>query len=397
MSSRSRQHDLALKPEEAWPHYGDDEIAAVDEVLRSGRVNQWTGEQVRAFEAALAERIGMPHAVALANGSVALELALRAHDIGPGDEVIVTPASFVASASCVRLVGATPVFADVEADSQNISAATVEAALTPATRAVIPVHLAGWPVDMAPLIALAERHGLVVIEDCAQSVGAAINGQPAGSFGHAAAFSFCQDKIISTGGEGGMALFRDEAAFRKAWSFKDHGKGYEIMRQPTTAPGFRFVHQTIGTNWRMTEMQAAIGLAQLRKLDGWLETRAANAAIWRDALGQCEAIRLPEPAAGVRHANYKLTGFLRPERLRAGISREDVLAGLIEGGLRAFSGFCPEIYLEEAFADLEVAALPTARDLGQISLMFEVHPTLDQIALHARAAKAQNIIASFQA
>ena len=397
MSSRSKKTDLSVGPEEAWPRFAEDEIEAVAQVLRSGRVNQWTGDRVRAFEAAFAERIAMPHAIALANGSVALELALRAHGIGPGDDVIVTPASFVASASCVALVGAKPVFADVDENSQNISAATVEAALTPASRAVIAVHLAGWPVDMPALMALAKQRNLIVIEDCAQSVGAAIAGQPAGSFGDAAAFSFCQYKIITTGGEGGMALFRDEKAYKTAWSFKDHGKGFDRVREPSSAPGFRYVHETIGTNWRMTEMQAAIGLAQLEKLDQWLAARAANSAIWREALGQCEALHLPAPDGEVTHANYKLTVFLKPERLRAGVSRDDVLRALIDAGLRAFSGFCPEIYNEKAFADFDHAALPVAQRLGQTSLMFEIHPTLDQSALKARAARAQSVIASFQA
>ena len=396
MSSKTKPINFGIAPSEAWPHFADDEIAAVSDVLRSGKVNQWTGERVKKFEAAMAARIGAPYAVALANGSLALEVALRALGVGPRDEVIVTPASFVASASCVRMVGATPVFADVESDSQNISAATVEPHITPATRAIIAVHLAGWPVDMAPLMALAEQHGITVIEDCAQSIGALIDGKPAGSFGHAAAFSFCQDKIISTGGEGGMALFRDQDSFKRAWSLKDHGKGFDLMQTPGDTRGFRFVHEAVGTNYRMTEMQAAIGLLQLAKLDVWLETRAANAAIWRYALTDCAALRLPEPPTHMSHANYKLTAFLRPDALKPGISRDDVLAALIEGGLRAFSGFCPEIYLEKAFADLEIGVRPSAHDLGQWSLMFEIHPTIDQDALKARAVHARSLIDSFQ-
>ncbi len=397
MNAPSTTTDLAMRADESWPHFADDEIAAVVEVLRSGRVNQWTGERVARFEATMAARIGSPHAVAVANGSVGLELALLALGIGPGHEVIVTPASFVASASCVAMVGATPVFADVEPDSQNISAATVEPYITPATRAVIAVHLAGWPVDMEPLMALAKQHRLAVIEDCAQSIGAAIGGKPAGCFGDAAVFSFCQDKIVTTGGEGGLVLFRDEDAYRRAWSFKDHGKGFELMRHPPAAPGFRYVHESVGTNWRMTEMQAAIGLQQLGKLDAWLERRAANAAIWRDALCHCEALHMPRPGEGVAHANYKLTLFLRPEKLRLDVTRDDVLAALLEAGVRAFSGFCPEIYREKAFAGLAVETLPTAHILGQTSLMFEVHPTLDQDALRARAACAHAVISGFQA
>ncbi|MDQ3482931.1 MAG: DegT/DnrJ/EryC1/StrS aminotransferase family protein, partial [Pseudomonadota bacterium] len=251
--------DVSLLPEETWPYYSDDEVAAVVGVLRSGKVNQWTGPEVARLEEACTLRFGGGHGIALANGSLALELALRAFQIGPGDEVVVTPRTFMASASCVRLVGAIPVFAEVDRDSGNITAASIEAVLTPATKAIIPVHLAGWPCDMAPIMALAERQGLIVIEDCAQSHGAEIDGRPAGSFGHAAAFSFCQDKIISTGGEGGFASFKDEARWEWAWSYKDHGKNWRKVKSPPAAPGFRWLHDSIGTNWRLTGPQAAIG------------------------------------------------------------------------------------------------------------------------------------------
>jgi dTDP-4-amino-4,6-dideoxygalactose transaminase len=379
-----------------WPHYDEDEIAAVTDVLRSGSVNQWTGTRVRAFEDAFAARCAMPHAVAVANGSLALELALHAFGIGSGDEVIVTSTSFVASASCVSLVGATPVFADVERDSQNISAHTVEPLITARTRAVIPVHLAGHPVDMDPLMALAGDRGLVVIEDCAQAHGAAINGKPVGSFGHAAAFSFCQDKILSTGGEGGMTLFREAEAMERAWSYKDHGKSREKMQAGSDSPGFRYVHDGIGSNWRLTEMQAAIGLAQLDKLDAWLERRRVNARVWADALGQSPAVRIPQAPAGATHACYRFRAFLKPKRLKDGATRDDVLAALQQADIDAAAGFCPEIYREAAFAHLEVAPRPAARELGQTSLAFKVHPTLDPDRLTADAQRAREIIADFE-
>lgn len=382
--------------DEAWPCFGEDEIAAVADVLRSGKVNQWTGTRVKQFEQALGERIGMPHRVALANGSVALELALRALGVGPGDEVIVSSSSFIASASCVPLVGATPVFADVDPDSQNISAATIEPLITEHTKAVIPVHLAGWPADMPGIMALAQSRGLVVIEDCAQSIGAAIQGQPAGSFGDASIFSFCQDKIITTGGEGGAALFRDKGAWQFAWEFKDHGKSFDLMQTPPSEPGFRFVHKGLGTNLRMTEMQAAIGLVQFGKLDGWLESRRKNAQTWRNAFEPRLALRQPTPPEGVTHANYKYSAFLEPERLKQGTTRDDVLAALHDGGIRALSGFCPEIYREEAFQDLAVETRETAHRLGQTSLAFEIHPTLDPRRLAERAQMASTIISRFE-
>ena len=382
--------------DESWPYFAADEIDAVADVLRSGKVNQWTGDRVFAFEKAFAERFAMPHAIALANGSLALELALRALGVSSGDEVIVTSSSFMASASCVPLVGATPVFADVDRNSQNMTAATVEPLITDKTRAIIPVHLAGWPVDIEPLMELARRHKLFVIEDCAQAHGAEIVGKPAGSFGHAAAFSFCQDKILTTGGEGGMVLFRDEDRWKRAWSYKDHGKSWEMMHEPNSGPGFRYVHESIGSNWRLTEMQAAIGLVQLTKLDRWLDQRRANAAVWCDALVQSPAVRIPAVPPHLTHARYKLCVFLELDQLKPGATRDDVLAALQKSEIDAGSGFCPEIYLEKAFAALKVEPRDIAHALGQTSLMFKVHPTLDPGKLASDARRARDVIADFE-
>ncbi|HYE29636.1 MAG TPA: DegT/DnrJ/EryC1/StrS family aminotransferase [Allosphingosinicella sp.] len=383
--------DLGQGPDEHWPFYAEDEIDAVADVLRSGRVNQWTGDEVFAFERALAHRFGGEHCIALANGSLALELPLKAFGIGPGDEVVVTPRTFVASASCVRLMGATPVFADVDPDSGNITAESIEAVLTERTRAVIPVHLGGWPCDMPAIMALARRHGLKVIEDCAQSHGAEIDGRPAGSFGDAAALSFCQDKIISTGGEGGATLFRDPAAWDWAWSYKDHGKNRAKVEAPQTTPGFRWLHDGVGTNWRLTGIQAAIGLRQLAKLDAWHAARNRNAGIWAEALAAAPGIRLPRPGPRFRHAYYKLHFYLEPG---AEPAREEILARAAEAGLRLFTGSCSEVYLERAFDDLPRPDLPNARALGRASLMVEVHPTLRPERLRARAEKLAELIAA---
>ncbi|HKJ87637.1 MAG TPA: DegT/DnrJ/EryC1/StrS aminotransferase family protein, partial [Gammaproteobacteria bacterium] len=333
-----------------WPHYETDEIEAVREVLSSGRVNYWNGDEGRAFEREFAAYCGAPYGVALANGTLALELALYALGIGEGDEVVVTPRTFLASASSIVLRGARPVFADVDPVSQNITPDTVREVLTERTRAILAVHLAGWPCEMAGLRALAEERGLKIIEDCAQAHGATSQGRPVGAWGDAAAFSFCTDKIMSIGGEGGMLLLQDEEAWRRAWSFKDHGKDWDAVYNRDHPPGFRWLHESFGTNWRLTEMQSAIGRIQLTKLDGWVARRRANAARLNETCRAFSSLRVTEPPAHVGHAYYKFYCFVRPERLRPAWDRDAVIAALQERGVPAMQGSCSEIYREQAFA-----------------------------------------------
>jgi dTDP-4-amino-4,6-dideoxygalactose transaminase len=362
-----------------WPHFDDEQIAAAAAVLRSGKVNYWTGGEGRAFEQEFARACGAEFGIALANGTVALDLALHVLDIGPGDEVVVTPRSFIASASTVALCGARPVFADVDPDSQNVTPATVRAALSSRTRAIIAVHLAGWPCDMDGLLALAREHDLKLIEDCAQALGATWDGRQVGSFGHVAAFSFCQDKIITTAGEGGFLTTSDEALWRAAWSFKDHGKSYDAMHHRQHPPGFRWVHESLGTNWRMTEVQAAIGRCQLRRLPEWLSLRRRNAASLAGRLRALPLLRVPEPPPHVGHAWYKFYAFVRPERLARGWTRDRIMAAIVARGIPCLVGSCSEIYLERAFTDRAsgpARRLPVARELGATSLMFLIHPTL---------------------
>lgn len=368
-------------PLPAWPHYAQDELDAVRDVLASGKVNYWTGQECAAFEREYAAYVGTRHAVALANGSVALELALHALGIGPGDDVVVTSRSFVASASCAVLRGARPVFADVDGASQNITAETVRAALTPATRAIIVVHLAGWPCDMDPLLELARSRGIRVIEDCAQSHGATYKRRATGSIGDVAAFSFCQDKIISTGGEGGMLLTHDSAVWERAWSYKDHGKNYHAMLNRQRAAGTLWVHDTVGTNWRMTEVQAAIGRRQLQKLDQWVALRRRNARLLDAALAQVPGLAAPVPPPGFDHAYYKYCALLEPARLRPEWSLQRVVQAINAEGIACQVTTFSEIYLERAFADQGLAPpsrLPNARRLSETGMLFMVHPTLTE-------------------
>lgn len=371
----------SLPPEAAWPHFDQDEVLAAAAVLNSGKINQWTGKEVLAFENEFAAGCGVKHAIALANGTVALELALRCFGIGPGDEVIVTPRTFIASASCAALEGARPVFADVDRASQNATAEMIRNVMTPRTKAIIAVHLAGWPCEMEAIMEIAKEHNLIVIEDCAQAHGARYQGRPVGSFGHAAAYSFCQDKIMTTGGEGGMLLTNDDAVWETAWAFKDHGKSYDAVYRREHPPGFRWLHESFGTNWRMTEMQAAIGRRQLRKLPEWIGTRRRNAAILTEAFSGIEGLRVTIPPEHVTHSYYKYYCFVRPEFLKTGWDRDRIMNAIVAEGVPCFSGSCSEIYLEKAFDGTGLRPperLPIARELGETSLMFLVHPTLTE-------------------
>ena len=366
-------------PFSPWPSFTEEEADAVRAVVLSNQVNYWTGEQCRYFETEFAQWCDCAHAVAVTNGTVALELALRALDIGPGDEVVVTPRTFIASASCIVSLGAVPVFADVDRDSQNITAATIESVLTPRTRAVICVHLAGWPCDMDPIMVLAAQHGLKVIEDCAQAHGALYKGRPVGGIGHVGAWSFCQDKIMTTGGEGGMVTTRDETLWRKMWAYKDHGKSYRAVYERQHPAGFRWLHESFGTNWRMIEVQAVIGRIQLQRMGEWSRVRNANCKrIWACA-SEIPALRVPELPNDIVHAAYKCYVFVEPSYLKQDWSRRRILDTLNDAGVPCNQGSCSEIYLEKAFDNTgwrPESWLPVAKELGDTSLMFLVHPTL---------------------
>ena len=372
-----------------WPSFTQEEADAVSQVLLSNKVNYWTGTECREFEKEFAAWAGTDYAVALANGTLALDVALQAMGIGEGDEVIVTPRSFIASVSTVVNAGAMPVFADVDNNTGNISATTIAPKITDKTKALICVHLAGWPCDMDEIMALAKQHNLWVIEDCAQAHGAKYKGKPVGSIGHVGAWSFCQDKIMTTGGEGGMVTTNDKALWQKMWEYKDHGKNYDSIYHKQHPPGFRWLHDSFGTNWRMMEMQAVIGRIQLKKMAEWTKIRTQNAKILRDALtqfaGEQQFLRIPDiefhqvMGGDSVHAYYKYYVYVRPENLPENINRDSILNALNEKKIPCFSGSCSEIYLEKAFDNHPSrpnARLTVAKELGETSLMFLIHPTL---------------------
>ncbi|MCG7199127.1 DegT/DnrJ/EryC1/StrS aminotransferase family protein [Marinobacter pelagius] len=379
-------------PFSPWPSFTEEEANAVRDVLLSNKVNYWTGEECRKFEREFAAFSDSEYAIALANGTVALDLALKALDIGEGDEVVVTPRTFLASASSIVTVGAVPVFADVDPDSQNITPETVRKVITPRTRAIVCVHLAGWPCDMDGFMALAGEFGLYVIEDCAQAHGAMYKGRSVGSLGHVGCWSFCQDKIMTTGGEGGMVTTNDKTLWSKMWSYKDHGKSWDVVYKRDHEPGFRWLHESFGTNWRMTEMQGVIGRIQLNRMPEWFAHRKANQnAIWETAQ-ELKGLRVPkfqgfcsgcecklDVTTACEHAGYKCYVFVKPEELQPGWDRDRIIEEMVARGVPCFYGSCSEVYLEKAFDGTGFRPeepLPVARELGETSLMFLVHPTL---------------------
>ena len=366
-------------PFQPWPVFSRQEVDAVSEVLRSGRVNYWTGQACREFEREFADWCGLPHAVSLSNGTLALDVALRALGLGPGDEVVVTPRTFLASVSAVVNAGARPVFADVDADSGNVSPATVAAVLSPATRAILCVHLGGWPCEMDGLLDLARSHGLKLIEDCAQAHGASYRGRSVGSIGDVGAWSFCQDKIITTGGEGGMVTTHDRGLWSTMWSYKDHGKSWDAVYKREHGPGFKWLHESFGTNWRMLEVQAAIGRIQLRRLPTWSARRRQLAESLASVARDLPALRVPLVPAHLVHAYYRQYFYVRPEALRSGWTRDRIVDEIRALQVPCFQGTCSEVYLEKAFDGTGLRPpqrLPVAQALGETSLMFLVHPTI---------------------
>ncbi len=381
---------------EPWPSFTQAEADAVSKVLLSNKVNYWTGEECREFEKEFAQFAGTQHAVAVANGTVALDLALKALGIGAGDDVVVTSRTFLASASSIITAGANPIFADVELDSQNISRRSIEAVLTPNTKAIICVHLAGWMCDMDPIMQLAEEKGIFVIEDCAQAHGAMYKGKSAGSIGHIGAWSFCQDKIMTTGGEGGMVTTNDEGLWKTMWSYKDHGKNFDSVYNKQHPPGFRWLHDSFGTNWRMMEMQAVIGRLQLKQMSEWTSKRNTNMARIQGVFENNPYFTVAKPSADYVHAAYKCYVQVNVDALPEGWSRDRIMAEMSSQAVPCFSGSCSEVYLEKAFdgsAWRPKQSLPNAKQLGESSLMFLVHPTLSDASMQKTVDVITQVIA----
>ena len=370
-------------PFSPWPSFTKDEALAVQKVLLSNKVNYWTGEECRKFENEFANFSQSKYAIALSNGTVALEAALISLGIGKGDEVIVTPRSYIASASSVVNVGAIPVFADINPNTQNIDVEKVPNLISKKTKAIICVHLAGWPCEMDSLIKVARVHKLKLIEDCAQAHGSLYKGKSVGSIGDIGCWSFCQDKIMTTGGEGGMITTNSKKIWRKIWEYKDHGKSYSQTNKKINKPGFRWLHNTFGTNWRMTEMQAVIGRLQLKKMNQWTELRNRNQGLIWNFCKKIVGLRVPDFPNDDNsvHAAYKCYVFIDKSKLKKNWTRDRIMAEINNKGVPCFSGSCAEIYLEKAFRKNNLGPkerLKCAKKIGEESLMFLIHPTLNK-------------------
>lgn len=350
----------------AWPRFTRGAVRRASAVLESGRVNYWSGGEGVEFERAFAAWAGVKNAVSTSSGTAALHLALEALGVGRGDEVICTPYSFRASATCVRNAGATPVFADVGCDHM-LNAETVARAITKRTKAVVVVHLYGQVAEMGPLLALAKRRGLRVVEDCAQCLGGEYRGRRTGTLGDAGCFSFCHTKHITTGGEGGMVCCADDAVADAVRSLRDHG--WKVGTEPKA-------FDRTGYNFRMTEVQSALGAAELGRLDGWnLPRRWRLAAALRAALAGHPLVRIAPVDTEERRASFWLVPFvLDAGRLRCTVG--EFIEAVQAEGVGAYRILWP------LMADRPVAASLAADTIG-----FWVHPvyTMRHIAADVKA------------
>ncbi len=378
-----------------WPYYSEEEKEIANKILSSGKVNYWTGEEGKKFEKNFSKYVGTEYSIAHANGTLALYSAYLAIGLKEGDEVITTPRSFVATASTILLFGAKPIFADVDFDSGCISASTIEPLINKRTKAIAVVHIGGWPADMKSISDLAKDRGLYVIEDCSQAHGAAISNQSVGSHGDISTWSFCQDKIMSTAGEGGMVSTSNKELYERIFSYKDHGKNFShINRINTNSSSYKWIHDQVGSNFRLTEIQSSIGNYQLSQLPLWNKLRNRNASILKNELESNELIRIPELKENLRHAYYKFYVYINENQLSESWNRSKILKEMNQRGVAAFSGSCSELYLEKCFRNnaTEISRLPIARSLGETSIMFLVHPNIDNDLMEEYSRKISLIL-----
>jgi dTDP-4-amino-4,6-dideoxygalactose transaminase len=373
----------------SYPYFDKHTLKKVEQVLKSGRVNYWTGKECTNFEKEFSKYHNIKYSVAVSNGSVALEIVLKALNLKPIAAVIVTPRSFVISASCVLNMGLKPIFADVDLNG-NLNIEGIRRAYKREIKAIIVVHLNGLSCDLGPIVKFAKEKKLYLIEDCSQAHGAIYKGKKVGTFGDIATWSFCQDKIISTGGEGGMISTNSKKLWLKCWSIKDHGKNYKSVFYKKHKTGFKWLHDNLGSNYRMTEMQAAIGREQLKNLDNQLKIRNVIANIYLNELKDyyqkynllqksdfkcqtCPFKQNEKKCNKCMHAFYRLNLFINKNKIK----QIKLIKQLDKNKINCSAGSCPEIYREKIFKKLRFypkKRLANAKLLGETSIMFPIDP-----------------------
>ena len=372
-----------------YPYFDRYSIKQVKKVLESGRVNYWTGNECKDFEKEFSNYHKVKYSLSVSNGSVALEMALKALNLKKKDSVIVTPRSFVISASCVINLGLKPIFADVD-ENGNLSIEGIKKAYNKNVKAIIVVHLNGLSCDLDPIIKFVKKNKIFLIEDCSQAHGATYKGKKVGSFGNISTWSFCQDKIMSTGGEGGMISTNNRKLWLKLWSLKDHGKNFKSVFYKKHKTGFRWLHDDFGSNYRMTEMQAAIGRQQLKSLDEQIKKRNLIADLYfkglKDYYLKYDILKKPDLKIQNYsskqdtiynrqhiHAFYRLNLFINKNKIKQNKLIQQLQKNKIDCGV----GSCPEIYREKIFRKLKLypkKRLLNAKLLGETSIMFPINP-----------------------
>lgn len=363
-----------------WPTYSSSEIKKVKEILNSGKVNYWTGDNCNNFENKFAKHFNKKFGISVATGSIALDLAIKSLNLKKNDQVLVTPRSYIASASCVISQNLMPIFVDIDLNSQNILYEDLKKKITRNTKAIILVHLAGYPCDMDKIVKICKKYKIKIIEDCSQAHGAKYNSKFVGSFGDIAIWSFCNDKIMSTGGEGGMLLTNNYQYYKKIFALKDCGKNIDKIKKNTFKPKFQWIHDSIGNNFRMTEMQAAIGIIQLRNLNKWVKKRNSFSLKINKVLSKFSYIRTTKIPSNIFHSFYRCYFFLNKKIIKNKFTREALIKTLKKYNIDCNVGSCPEIYLEGAFKKIKnVKRLKNAKILGETSVALFVNHNFNKI------------------
>ena len=364
-----------------WPSFTPKEINQVSLILKSGKVNYWTGKYCKIFEKNFSKYHKLKYSVTVNSGTSALECAIKSLNLKKGSEIITTPRSYYTSASSIINCGMKPKFSDISIDSQNLDPIKLEKSINKKTKAIICVHLSGYPCDMNRIIKIAKDNNIYVIEDCSQAHGASILNKKVGSFGDISAWSFCQDKIISTGGEGGMVATNKLKLYKNVLSIKDNGRNYEKIKKISYSGSFNYIHDFIGSNYRMTEIQAMIGISQLKRLDQMILRRNSNAKIFNNYFHDLDSIFLLLHNPKNTNAYYRYYLFVKKSK------NQKILINKIRSkGIECIAGSCPEIYLEKYFKDnFKFKEMLAAKYLATRSVCLKVDQTLDIKIIHQQA------------